>query len=399
MLPHPKARKYDRQLRLWDSSGQEALENAHVCLLGTSAAATETAKNLVLAGLGELTIIDDALVDERDVETNFFVTPKSVGSLRCASIGALLKELNNDLEYTVDTRSPRKAIEEEPSAFWTQFTLVITCKVEPSVLMKLSSMIYEKNIPLLVLESVSFYGYLRISLKEHTIIETHPESLVDLRLDATWGELDQFIASYNLDELSPSDREHVPFVVLLLIYLQKWRHQTGKSHPETSEDRAELRELINEGRIIGTDQENYDECIAAVWRLAKRSTVPRHISDIISSPRAQVTRQSSPFWILVAALSKYLETYPLVPLSGVLPDMKADTKGYVNLQQIYRRKAEEDFQEFKKAYLWVLEKVGLPDNYISEDIAEVFCKHSAHLKVIDGTRLEYAREIDLNCEY
>lgn len=47
-----KERKYDRQLRLWASSGQDALESSHILLLnsGSGAVGVETLKNLVLPG-------------------------------------------------------------------------------------------------------------------------------------------------------------------------------------------------------------------------------------------------------------------------------------------------------------------------------------------------------------
>lgn len=53
-LPSAKEKKYDRQLRLWGSSGQEALENAHIALINVSAVGTETLKNLVLPGMRDL---------------------------------------------------------------------------------------------------------------------------------------------------------------------------------------------------------------------------------------------------------------------------------------------------------------------------------------------------------
>jgi NEDD8-activating enzyme E1 regulatory subunit len=52
-VPSDKEKKYDRQLRLWAKSGQEALENAHILLLnsGSGTAGVETLKNLVLPGM------------------------------------------------------------------------------------------------------------------------------------------------------------------------------------------------------------------------------------------------------------------------------------------------------------------------------------------------------------
>jgi hypothetical protein len=50
MPPTNKEVKYDRQLRLWSSNGQAALENARLCFINASAAGTEILKNLVLPG-------------------------------------------------------------------------------------------------------------------------------------------------------------------------------------------------------------------------------------------------------------------------------------------------------------------------------------------------------------
>ncbi|KAJ2846666.1 hypothetical protein GGI22_006185, partial [Coemansia erecta] len=55
-----KTQLYDRQLRLWKKTGQAALESSSVCVLGSSALASESLKNLVLPGIGEMIVIDDA---------------------------------------------------------------------------------------------------------------------------------------------------------------------------------------------------------------------------------------------------------------------------------------------------------------------------------------------------
>ena len=55
--------KYDRQLRLWGSHGQRKLGQGKCIMLGTSSAGSETLKNLVLPGFGNITIVDDKLVE------------------------------------------------------------------------------------------------------------------------------------------------------------------------------------------------------------------------------------------------------------------------------------------------------------------------------------------------
>jgi amyloid beta precursor protein binding protein 1 len=53
--PSDKEKKYDRQLRLWAASGQQALEEAHILLInsGSGTVGVETLKNLVLPGMAE----------------------------------------------------------------------------------------------------------------------------------------------------------------------------------------------------------------------------------------------------------------------------------------------------------------------------------------------------------
>ena len=55
---------------------------AKICLLGSSGVGTETLKNLVLPGCGDVTIVDDAIVTEGDLGNNFFVTVEDVGKPR-----------------------------------------------------------------------------------------------------------------------------------------------------------------------------------------------------------------------------------------------------------------------------------------------------------------------------
>lgn len=134
--PSSKQQRYDRQLRLWASSGQSALENAHVLVVNGNATATSTLKNLVLpgqrcfdprsrglrrwedpsvhrpppgsptltsrsctnTGVGRFTVLDSVAVDESDLGANFFIDPSSVGKPRAEEVVKFLLELNGDVQ-------------------------------------------------------------------------------------------------------------------------------------------------------------------------------------------------------------------------------------------------------------------------------------------------------------
>ncbi len=72
--PNEKAKRYDRQLRLWGDHGQVRLERARVCLVGgADAVGCETLKSLVLPGVGAFAIVDNKAVTREDVGNNFFL--------------------------------------------------------------------------------------------------------------------------------------------------------------------------------------------------------------------------------------------------------------------------------------------------------------------------------------
>jgi amyloid beta precursor protein binding protein 1 len=114
--PSDKEKKYDRQLRLWAASGQQALEDAHILLLnsGSGTVGVEALKNLVLPGkrnyhlgatwliciqgIGQFTISDAAIVTESDLGVNFFLDEDSLGNSRAECCVKLLQELNPDVK-------------------------------------------------------------------------------------------------------------------------------------------------------------------------------------------------------------------------------------------------------------------------------------------------------------
>lgn len=70
---------YDRQIRLWGVQAQEKIRTANVLLICVKALANEIAKNLVLAGIGSLTLADHEVVTGQDLGAQFFVSEEDIG--------------------------------------------------------------------------------------------------------------------------------------------------------------------------------------------------------------------------------------------------------------------------------------------------------------------------------
>ncbi|WFD42223.1 hypothetical protein MPSI1_000864 [Malassezia psittaci] len=367
--PDRHTQRYDRQLRLWNKSGQSALENAKVLVVGASPFSSQILKNLVLPGLGHFTILDDKVVNESDVGTNFFLqADESLNRPYAREIATYLAELNPNVQYDAEIQ-PRQVQERIADIGWN---------AQPS-------------IPVLCAQTSGFQGAFHLSVRELGIIETHPESLTDLRLTNPFQELLTFASQFNLDTEDSLERSHIPYVVLLLRALQDWKSEHGK-FPSPAE-RREFLDYLRERRPEG-DSENFDEAQAAlaqhVWRPLQSAVIPTEVSSILNDDRAKnVSENSTVFWLLVAALRQFTEKELVLPLTGSVPDMKSSSGTYVALQRIYLAKAQRDFDVFQTCLDDVLtrsqltrEQTGLDENYV-----RTFTKHTAFLHLVRGRRL------------
>jgi ubiquitin-like 1-activating enzyme E1 A len=71
--------QYDRQIRLWGAEAQQRIRSANILLVSLRALGTEIAKNLTLAGVRSLTIIDEDVVTEEDLGAQYFLREEDVG--------------------------------------------------------------------------------------------------------------------------------------------------------------------------------------------------------------------------------------------------------------------------------------------------------------------------------
>lgn len=70
-ISEEEAALYDRQIRLWGLEAQSRLKKAKLLLIGLSPVAGEIIKNIVLCGIDTLTICDDRVVNQDDIEQCF----------------------------------------------------------------------------------------------------------------------------------------------------------------------------------------------------------------------------------------------------------------------------------------------------------------------------------------
>lgn len=83
------------------------------------------------------------------------------------------------------------------------------------------------------------------------------------------------------------------------------------------------------------------------------------------------------FWAIVDGVKKFHDKYGQLPVSGRLPDMKAQSGVYIHLQNIYKAKARADAAE-----VLALTRSQDAGSSVTLDEVELFCKNAAFVKLV-----------------
>lgn len=465
-----KKKRYDRQLRMWGEHGQMALEQCKLCVLTGSATGTEAVKNLVLpgasssrvsrrssrtalltagcacpplpsppdrahAGIGAFTVVDGAVVQERDLGNNFFLDATQVGESRARCVTSFLQELNEHSRGSFVQEDPLSLLRTKPS-FLDDFTFVIASQLPEPALRVVASACEERGIPLVALRSYGLCGSVRVITKEAVVVEAHPEHTVsDLRVCAPFPELLAFLNKRfpAMDTLSALDKKHIPYVVLLLRALAQYRASHGNKLPAAYKDKQEVKGLIAQlaeewfGAEGAADAVNFEEAKAAVNTALSPPSIPSNTAAVLREaeareagegggiPRARpmlsggarpahpnascaarpalpgappsgsrmVRRAEVPrrtFWIIAAALARFVREAGTLPLLGTIPDMTSDTDSYVSLVAVYRKRAAADATAVFAHASAIAHNLGYPDGAVTLDAVKRVCKNAPYLR-------------------
>eukprot|EP00047_Mylnosiga_fluctuans_P002424 m.224464 g.224464 ORF g.224464 m.224464 type:complete len:519 (-) comp11095_c0_seq1:1309-2865(-) len=376
----PNTARYDRQLRLWGDHGQADLEQAKICLINGSASGTETLKNLVLPGVGSFTIVDGTKVTERDLGNNFFVDASSLGQSRAMRTTQLLCELNEHVRGDFVEETVETLLETNPQ-FFVGFSVVVASQLPTDTCERLARVLYG-HVPLVTVRAYGVVGHLRIIAEELYVHEAHPDNfLPDLRALQPFPELQAFVDSIDMSVMTPTQHSHVPYLVIIIKLLGKWAQEHGHA-PKTRAEKEQFKAMVRAASHVSDDgslEENFEEAINALNTALVTPELSESVVSIFADERAQTTHEtSSQFWIVARALREFHAAHGVLPLSGALPDMTADSDTYARLHGVFAAKARADLQEvLSRVQALSPSATGVP-----EALVKLLCKNAAWLQVM-----------------
>ena len=86
---------YSRQLYAIGKDTMQSLVNSRVLIVGLDPLSVEICKNIILMGVGMITLNDDKIISENDYG-NYYVSNKDMGKKRSDVLGKRLSELNTN---------------------------------------------------------------------------------------------------------------------------------------------------------------------------------------------------------------------------------------------------------------------------------------------------------------
>ena len=87
---------YSRQIAVYGKSAMKSLTNAKVLILGFDGTCLELCKNLILAGVSSINLIDSSIINIEDLATNYYATTDDIGKI---AVEVIKNKLSDNFRY------------------------------------------------------------------------------------------------------------------------------------------------------------------------------------------------------------------------------------------------------------------------------------------------------------
>ncbi|MFZ1128186.1 HesA/MoeB/ThiF family protein [Methanoregula sp.] len=101
MLSERERERYKRQIMLFGDEGQERLKKAHIFIAGAGGLGSPVAIYLAVAGVGTLTVVDNDVVDQTNLNRQILHYDRDIGKKKVESAAEKLQAYNPDIAVRV----------------------------------------------------------------------------------------------------------------------------------------------------------------------------------------------------------------------------------------------------------------------------------------------------------
>jgi molybdopterin/thiamine biosynthesis adenylyltransferase len=195
---------YDRQIRLWGVESQMRLKKARVLVIGMNGLGAEIVKNVVLSGVETLTMMDDALANEKDSHSQFLIPPGSLGTNRAVASLERAQALNPLVKVKAESAN----VQDKPDEFFVPWDVIIASGLNTKQYNRIDELCRANSVKFFSGDVFGMFGYMFSDLQSHEYVEQVTTTVKSEVITNTIKETIQFPSFDDAFEVDFTSDEH-----------------------------------------------------------------------------------------------------------------------------------------------------------------------------------------------
>ncbi|KAF9013432.1 hypothetical protein BDQ17DRAFT_1343412 [Cyathus striatus] len=247
-LTEEEASRYDRQMRLWGIEAQQRMRNATILIVQLKGVATEAIKNMVLAGIGKLVIVDGEQVTEEDLGAGFFFRDEDVGESRLEAAKSRIESLNPLV--TVETISDTSILQDEKlESLVRSVDLVCVSDWERNDMIRVNNVCRRFGKPFYAGGTYGVLGYIFCDLVVHEHLapdrSTPQDAPKNIKKTVEYSSLSDALAHRWTGLTKRQTKEINPSLVFTILAIWQFQSLHYGKLPDNSRDVDELKNIAD----------------------------------------------------------------------------------------------------------------------------------------------------------
>lgn len=248
-ITEDEAAVYDRQIRLWGLDAQQRMRNATIMVVRLKGIATEAIKNIVLAGIGKLIVVDDEVVSEEDLGAGFFFREDDVGKKRVDAAKSKIESLNPLV--TVETVPSFVPLEPQNlDATLQDIDLICVTDADRDTMIRVSDACHLQKKPFYAGGSYGLIGFIFADLSDHEYLAPDASDPKDpskrVKKSLNYCPLKTALKPYSWGKLNRVQTKDLnPAVVFSVLALWEFQARHGGRLPDEDECAHELGDIAS----------------------------------------------------------------------------------------------------------------------------------------------------------
>ncbi|GAA5875169.1 hypothetical protein JCM16303_005032 [Sporobolomyces ruberrimus] len=202
-ITEDEAALYDRQLRLWGVEAQNRIKNSNVLLCGEfRGISTEVAKNVVLAGVGKIALMDSKKVEWKDLGSGYWEREEDVGQYRVEVVAPRLQLLNPRVQISTHTNEEELLKDE---TFLSSFDLIVMTDKDAKTILDLNTLTRKLGKKFFAARSVGIHGWVFADLLQHDFVidqqksaaPGEPTTIVPLKVSHSYSSFEDAVTKHD----------------------------------------------------------------------------------------------------------------------------------------------------------------------------------------------------------